>query len=329
MALPSADTVHVQDSLAITYMFLQDLRYRSVSELCSSCLVANFGKLQVPKILLAMSDQVGYIMRHGQFPATKVLGNPQLPADTRLEIRHAWKACCVGGRTASAKLSTNVEKNANHWTDICNAAFPGRAGPISAAVNAHGRLARGDGIGNDYSCNPFMFCSMLLYAAGNKKRCQANRRRAGRVTRDYCDGIFENDRVNYHVITLPTFGGHSMNATVCAGNVDIRPWWELICRFYPQLESNYASECCKPDALIVSRDVPSVGSLLAFLLVCVDRDHILERVVLALAHQLLAALCSNMEALIQDGSAQIFAEAPDPQSMLERKDRAHPSRHAS
>ena len=120
-----------------------------------------------------------------------------------------------------------------------------------------------------------------------------------------------------------------MNATVCAGNVDIRPWWELICRFYPQLESNYASECCKPDALIVSRDVPSVGSLLAFLLVCVDRDHILERVVLVLAHQLLVALCSNMEALIQDGSAQIFAEAPDPQSMLERKDRAHPSRHAS
>jgi len=65
-----------------------------------------------------MSDQVGYIMRHGQFPATKVLGNPQLPADTRLEIRHAWKACCVGGRTASAKLSTNVEKNENHCGQI-------------------------------------------------------------------------------------------------------------------------------------------------------------------------------------------------------------------
>ena len=248
----------------------------------------------------------------------------------RWEFRDVWCRCHSSPKLASKNLSRHVNELEAIWSSTCDEYLPGQGGDfprLQCGVNNKGRPARGTLGGHDYHMNSAMMLSMLISGASEKRRSRKHRRLAGKQISDFVDKIVESVSGKYNKITLPLPGSimGCIDANMASCNIDIRVWWTLVTATTggALLDSLFREECEQiAHALIKSRDVVTIGSLLAFTLVHSATNGeclILQATAKMLAHQVFNVMANDLAAVLtttDEGRNQKH----DPQKVMHSED---------
>ena len=190
---------------------------------------------------------------------------------------------------------------------------------IDCAANAHGRQARGaTGRGADYNVNPYSFFSMMVHGCMEKRRLVKDRRASGHVLCDFVNAILTHCAGQYTSLTIPAMGGQTVDVNLASARIDIRAWWQSMNAAGLPLERRYSQECVF-STLLTSKEVPTVGELLAWLLV--DKELSLCPLCWSAAkyiiHQVTHMLMANLEGLAVPESAVVHERVP--QKAIDKK----------